>query len=78
MKEGAEQLDKTLREQPWMEGFLRAMGVNPRTGPMPPLSPAEKRCQSIMQNMQNSTPDMADRDIERCKAGLRAEWMQTH
>lgn len=91
MKEGAAGLETTLRDKPWMEGFLRAMGVNPRTGPMPPLSPAEKRCKQMIDRQsqecrtdsaQNTipecNPDQIQHDIEGCEADLKQEWMAQH
>jgi uncharacterized protein YecT (DUF1311 family) len=86
---GAAALDKTLRDKPWMEGFLRAMRVNTRTGPMPPLSPAEKRCQQTLDRMAleckdestqypRCTPEAVQHDLDQCEADLRAEWLKSH
>lgn len=83
---GAAQLEKTLQEQPWKAGLLRAMGVNPQTGPMPPLSPAETRCRDMLQRIERDckgspqmpecAPDTTQRDIDRCEADLKQEWTQ--
>jgi hypothetical protein len=63
--------DKELRERPWMEGYLRAMGINLRQGPIPELSPAEKMCSEIIND-----PSKGDRDLDGCIEHLRMEWLQ--
>jgi TPR repeat protein len=78
LKEAAAAFETGLREKPWMEGYLRALGINPRTGPMPPLSPAETRCRQVMQRRGQGDLDQLQRDLDRCVAGLRKEWMSSH
>jgi uncharacterized protein YecT (DUF1311 family) len=78
LQQGAAELDKTLREKPWMEGYLRAAGINPRTGPMPPLSPAETRCRQIFERASAESLEMWKQDLAQCVADLRQEWMASH
>ncbi len=75
---GAVSLEKGLREQPWMEGYLRAAGINPRTGPMPPLSPAEARCRQIFDRASTESIDRWKQELTQCVADLRQEWMASH
>jgi hypothetical protein len=91
LHQGAEALEKTLREKPWMEGMLRAIGVNPRTGPMPPLSPAEQGCKQMLDRQQQRcttetsqyevagcSADALKRDMDQCVASLQEEWLKIH
>jgi hypothetical protein len=74
---GVADLEKGLREQPWMEGYLCAIGVNPRTGPMPPLSPAETRCREIIQRGGVESPEVWKQELNACVADLRQEWLDS-
>jgi hypothetical protein len=74
---GVADLEKGLREQPWMEGYLRAIGVNPRTGPMPLLSPAETRCREIIQRGGAEGSDVWKQELNGCVADLRQEWLDS-
>ncbi|MFI5020860.1 MAG: peptidoglycan-binding protein [Alphaproteobacteria bacterium] len=84
-----ENFEKTLREKPWMEGLLRAMGVNPREGPTPPRSPAEKRCQEMIERQNRECPAASapkpqctaaviKSNLDQCVADLRQEWLSSH
>ena len=85
---GAVQLDKTMREEPWKAGLLRAMGINTNTGPMPPLSSAETRCRDMLQRSERDckggpqtpecAPEATERHLDQCVADLKQEWMQSH
>jgi uncharacterized protein YecT (DUF1311 family) len=78
LADGAAALEKGLREQPWMEGYLRAAGINPRTGPMPPLSPAETRCHEIFGRSSTEGLETWKQELNQCVADLRQEWMASH
>ena len=80
VQDAAADLESILREKPWMEGYFRALGVNLRTGSMPPLTAAEARCKQIIDTVSSSSkpPEAFEPDIARCKADLRQEWMASH
>jgi hypothetical protein len=80
LNEGMAAVEAGLREKPWMEGYIRAMGVNPRTGPMPPLSPAETRCRQMFERRRtHDVPaETLQQDLDRCVEDLRQEWMASH
>ena len=73
-----------LKKEPWREGLLRAMGVNPRYGAMPPLSSAEQRCKAMIDRQKRNcaysesgscSPSAVQRDVAACVENLRREWL---
>lgn len=86
LDEAQASMDKTLREKPWREGFLRALDPHP----MPPLSPAETRCRQMIDKMAGQcrtdsdftnpqcSGEIVQRDIDVCDEDLRKEWMASH
>lgn len=71
-------MEAELRDKPWKEGFLRALGVTPRTGSMPPLSPAETRCRRTVERVSRESLEAWQQGLERCVADLRQDWVASH
>ena len=72
----------TIEKEPWKEGLLLVLGLNPRDGAMPPLSPAQQRCKIMYDRWIRecesgacSSQQAIERDMARCVDDLRQEWL---